>query len=222
MTLISIAIQIILFFLLSAIVAFPLAGVLYLLCKRKRKRKALFGMLSPFVFVFSFYFICLIGSSGCSSLFMTGCGMDGYWHADLPNGYEMESVEINIDHFNGDISKDGKRVAEWVTKVKISGDTIYGERYDVNEAPGSEYYFALDTETGELTQYTSSEEAKQACPAAVTGLTDVESFYYHSWNWVLPLGIAAFVISSGLVLLMWIVIVRNGSANSISMKGGRL
>lgn len=222
MTLISIAIQIILFFLLSAIVAFPLAGGLYLLCKRKRKRKALFGMLSPFVFVFSFYFICLIGDSVCSSLFRTGCGMDGYWHADLPNGYEMESVEIDIDHFNGDISKDGKRVAEWVTKIKISGDTIYGERYDVNEAPGSEYYFALDTETGELIQYTSSEEAKRACPAAVTGLKDVESFYYQSWNWVLPLGIAAFVISSGLVLLMWIVIVRNGSANSISMKGGRL
>lgn len=179
-------------------------------------------MLSPFVFVFSFYFICLIGSSVCSSLFRTGCGMDGYWHADLPNGYEMESVEIDIEHFNGDISKDGKRVAEWVTKIKISGDSIYGERYDVNEAPGSEYYFALDTETGELTQYTSYEEVKQACPAAVTGLTDVESFYYHSWNWVLPLGIAAFVISSGLVLLMWIVIVRNGSANSISIKGGRL
>jgi len=52
-------------------------------------------MLSPFVF--SFYFLCLIGGFVCASVFKTGCRMDGYWHTDLPNGYEIESIGDGFD-----------------------------------------------------------------------------------------------------------------------------
>lgn len=160
--------------------------------------------------MFSLYFMCLIGGLICATAFKTGCGMDGYWHAELPNGYAIESFEdeINSEYLIGNIIKDGKLIVEWVTKVNIYGDTILGERYDVNEAPESEYYFSLDTKTGELNQYPSLNEAQRYKPNILTSLTNIESFYYHSWKWVIPLGISAFIISSGLVLLLWIIVVE--------------
>lgn len=210
MMLLSIIIQLVIFFLLSVVIALPLAGGLYVFSKRKRKRKMIFGLISPFVFMFSFYFICLIGGLICATAFKTGCGMDGYWHTELPNGYAIESLEykFNSEYLTGNIIKGEKRIVEWVTNVKISCDTIYGERYDVNEAPGSEFYFSLDTKTGELDQYPSLNEAQRYKPNIITSLTDIESFYYHSWKWVIPLGISAFVISSGLVFLLWIIVVK--------------
>lgn len=209
MMLLSILIHLFISFLLSVAIALPLAGGLYVFSKRKRKRRVIFGLISPFVFMFSFYFMCLIGGLICATVFKTGCGMDGYWHTELPNGYVIESNEyaFNSEYITGNIIKDEKQIVEWVTKVKISGDTILGERYDVNEAPGSEYYFSLDTKTGELDQYPSLNEAQRYKPN-ITSLTDIELFYYHSWKWVIPLGVSAFVISSGLVFLLWLVIIN--------------
>ncbi len=210
MMLLSILIQLIIFFLLSVVIALPLAGGLYVLSKRKRRRRVIFGLISPFVFMLSFYFMCLIGGLICATAFKTGCGLDGYWHAELPNGYVIESFEdeFNSEYLTGNIIKDEKLIVEWVTKVNISSDTIFGEQYDVREAPGSEYYFSLDTKTGELDQYTSLNEAQRYKPNIITSLTDIESFYYHSWKWVIPLGVTAFIISSGLVLLLWIIVVK--------------
>ena len=135
--------------------------------------------------------------------------MDGYWHTELPNGYVIESNEyaFNSEYITGNIIKDEKQIVEWVTKVEIYGDTILGERYDINEAPGNEYFFSLDTKTGELDQYPSLNEAQRYKPN-ITSLTDIESFYYRSWKWVIPLGVSAFVISSGLVFLLWLVIIN--------------
>lgn len=209
MMLLSILIHLFISFLLSVVIALPLAGGLYVFSKRKRKRRVIFGLISPFVFMFSFYLMCLIGGLICATAFKTGCGIDGYWHTELPNGYVIESNEyaFNSEYITGNIIKDEKLIVEWVTKVKISGDTILSERYDVNEAPGNEYFFSLDTKTGELDQYPSLNEAQRYKPN-ITSLTDIESFYYRSWKWVIPLGVTAFVISSGLVFLLWLVIIN--------------
>lgn len=205
MILLGIIIQMIFFTLLAAVITLPLAGIVCWRSRKRRKRNTILALLSPFVFIYSFYFTCLIGGFSCASIFDTGCGMDGYYKADLPNGYQIESLADDFDreYYTGYISKDETRVVEWVTKINVSGDSIYGERYFVNEAPGSEYYFAIDTKTDSITQYKSLSEAKEKAPTVVTGLTHLEAFYYKSWSWVIPLTILAFVVSSGLVSLLW-------------------
>lgn len=210
MILLGIIIQLIIFTLLAVVIALPLAGIICWRSRKHRKRNTILALLSPFVFIYSFYFTCLIGGFTCASIFDTGCGMDGYYKTDLPNGYQIESLADDFDreYFTGDISKDKKLIVEWVTKIKISGDSIYGERYFVNEAPGSEYYFAIDTKTDSLTQYKSLREAKEKAPKIVTGLTHLEAFYYKSWPWVIPATILAFVVSSGLVFLLWFVCIK--------------
>lgn len=210
MILLEIIIQLIIFTLLAVVIALPLAGIICWRSRKHRKRNTILALLSPFVFIYSFYFTCLIGGFTCASIFDTGCGMDGYYKTDLPNGYQIESLAYDFDreYFTGDISKDKKLIVEWVTKIKISGDSIYGERYFVNEAPGSEYYFAIDTKTDSLTQYKSLREAKEKAPKIVTGLTHLEAFYYKSWPWVIPATILAFVVSSGLVFLLWFVCIK--------------
>lgn len=208
MILLDIIIQLIIFTLLAVVIALPLVGIVCWRSRKHRKRNTILALLSPFVFIYSFYFTCLIGGFACASIFDTGCGMDGYYKTDLPNGYQIESLADDFDreYFTGYISKDKRHVVEWVTKIKISGDSIYGERYFVNEAPGSEYYFAIDTKTDSLTQYKSFREAKEKAPTVITGLTHMEAFYYKSWPWVIPLTILAFVVSSGLVFLLWLVV----------------
>lgn len=158
--------------------------------------------------MYTFYFGCLIGGFTCSSVFGTGCGINGYYHTTLPNGYELETISDDFDreYFTGYIRKDGKDVIEWVTKIKVSGDSIYGERYFVNEAPGSEYYFVIDTKSDSITQYKSFREANENDPTLLTGLTHLEAFYYKSWSWVIPLGSIAFVISLWVVFLIWFII----------------
>lgn len=210
MVLLDIIIQLIIFTLQAVAIALPLTGIVLWRSKKHKKRNTVLAFLSPFVFIYTFYFGCLIGSFACSSIFDTGCGMDGYYHTNLPNGYEIESIADGFDreHFTGNISKDGKAVVEWVTKIKIIAGTIYGERYFINEAPGSEYYFSIDTETGKLTQYTSYDEAQQSNPVMVTALTHLEYFYYKSWQWVIPLCMLVFVMSSAAVFIIWFVVKR--------------
>lgn len=210
MILLGIIIQLIIFTLLAVVIALPLAGIICWRSKKHRKRNTILALLSPFVFIYSFYFTCLIGGFACASIFDTGCGMDGYYKTDLPNGYQIESLADDFDreYFTGDISKDGTCVIEWVTKIKVTEDSIYGQRYFVNEAPGSEYYFAIDTKTDSIAQYKSLSEAKEKAPTVITGLTHLEAFYYKNWPWVTPLTILSFVVSSGLVFLLWFIVIK--------------
>lgn len=208
MILLGVIIQLIICVLLAVAIALPLSIVVCWRSRKNRKRNTISTFLSPFVFIFTFYLICFTGGFTCSSAFGTGCGMDGYYHTNLPNGYEIETIADYFDqnYFMGTIKKDGVSIVEWVTKIKIVEDLVYGERYDVNEAPGSEYYFILDTKTEGLTQFTSYNNAKESNPMIVSDLSNLEAFYYKSWKWVIPLTILAFVSASGLVLLLWLIV----------------
>ena len=162
MILIGIIIQLLIFTLLAAIIALPLTGFVFWRSKKHKKRNAILTFLSPFLFIYTFYIGCLIGGFTCATIYDTGCGMDGYYHTELPNGYEIETIADDFDreYFTGNISKDDKFAVWWVRKIRIDGDTIYGERYDVNEAPGSEYYFSLNTATNKLNQPTKQKHQK--------------------------------------------------------------
>ena len=206
MILLGIIIQLIIFTLLAVVIALPLAGIICWRSRKYRKRNTILALLSPFVFIYSFYFTCLIGGFTCASIFDTGCGMDGYYKTDLPNGYQIESLADDFDreYFTGYIRKDGARVVEWVTKIKIVGDSICGEQSF--EPAERDHYFVIDTKTDSVTQYKSLSEVKEKTPTVVTGLTHMEAFYYKSWAWVIPLAILAVVVSSGLVFLLWFIV----------------
>lgn len=206
----GIIIHLIIFTLLAVVIALPLAGIVCWLSRKHRKRNTILALLSPFVFIYSFYFTGLVGDFACASIFDTGCGMDGYYKTELPNGYQIESPTYGLtrENFTGFLHKDGQFVYEWVTKIKVSGDSISGERYDLDETPGSEYYFAIDTKTDSITEYKSLSEAKAKAPTVVTELTSLKAFYYKSWPWVIPLTIIAVVVSAGLVFLLWFVVIK--------------
>lgn len=208
MMLLGVILQIIIFTLLATIIALPTAGIVLWCSKQRKTRNTLLAFLSPFVFLYSIYFGGLIGGFVCATIFDTGCGMDGYYHTTLPNGYEIETIADDFDreYFTGTISKDEVPVVTQVKKIKIIEDTVYGEFYYVSEAQGSEYYFSLNTRTNELTQYTSYDEAQKSDPVTVTELTHLEPFYYKSWKWVIPLAILTLIIASGLVFLMFFIV----------------
>ena len=208
MVLLGVMIQLIICALLAVVIALPVSVIVCWRSKKNKKQNTILTFLSPFVFIYTFYFVYLIGGFTCSSIFDTGCGMDGYYRTNLPNGYEIETIADDFDRecFMGNIRKDDSIAIEWVTKIKVVGDSIYGERFYVSEAPGSEYYFILNTKTGYIKQFTSYNEAKISNPMVVSDLSHLEVFYYKSWKWVVPLEVLAFLSSSGMVLLMWVVV----------------
>lgn len=216
MVLLGIIIQLIICALLAAVIALPMGIIVCWRSKKNRKRNTILTFLSPYVFIYTFYFGCLIGGFTCSSVFGTGCGMDGYYYTALPNGYKIETIAVDFDreYFMGTIKKDGVLIVEWVTKIKVVGDVIYGERYFVNEAPGSEYYFTLDTESGDYKQFSSYHMAKSSDPIIVSDLSHLETFYYKSWKWVIPLTVFVFVLASGMVSFMWFIVKKYESSNS--------
>lgn len=135
--------------------------------------------------------------------------MDEYWHTELPNGYGITSTENDFigSVLTGNLYGDRHSI-NGVTQIKISGDTIFGERHDGGKDLESKHYFYIDTETGELVNFNSLNDAQNFNPDIPESMTSVESFYYDSWVWVTPLGVLAFLVSSSLVFIMWWLIVR--------------
>ena len=205
--LLGIIIHLIIFTLLAVVIALPMAGIVCWRSRKHRNRNTILALLSPFVFIYSFYFTCLFGGFTCAAIFDTGCGMDGYYKAELPNGYQIESVADDFDGDCGYISKGGKRIVIFVTKINVSGDSIYGEQnFTYKQVPEGAHYFVIDTKIDSITRYKSLSEAKEKAPTVVTELTSLKAFYYKSWPWAIPLTILAVVVSSGLVFLLWFIV----------------
>lgn len=57
----GIIIHLIIFTLLAVVIALPLAGIVCWLSRKHRKRNTILALLSPFVFIYSFYFTGLVG-----------------------------------------------------------------------------------------------------------------------------------------------------------------
>ena len=93
--------------------------------------------------------------------------LDSNFVQTLPAPQAMFANEVFKSGYNLSFLRGGVKDPILETKIRIDGDTIYGERYDVNEAPGSEYYFSLNTATNELTEYTSYEEAQETNPIVI-------------------------------------------------------
>lgn len=203
----GIIIHLLMLFILAGIIAVFFALAVYCFSKKKRGRKTVCALLVPFVCVYSFYFCCLIGAFVCSSVFNTGCGMDGYWRVNLPNGYEMYSLTDDFDNEPwGKIMKNGDLIIDEVIKIKVEKDTLFLAAYVVDET--RERYFALDTRTGDLLSYGYYTQAKIFDENIVSGLYDTENFYYSNWGWVIPLSIFALFVSVGAVWVILRMIIR--------------
>ena len=105
MVLLGVMIQLIICALLAVVIALPVSVIVCWRSKKNKKQNTILTFLSPFVFIYTFYFVYLIGGFTCSSIFDTGCGMDGYYRTNLPNGYEIETIADDFDRacFMGNI-----------------------------------------------------------------------------------------------------------------------
>ena len=162
------------------------------------------AFLSTFLFVYTFYFIILIGSFICSAIFHTGCGMDGYYKAALPNGYCIASIddEFGEEFLTGSIIKGDAYIISNVAEIKLTGDSIYGKQYSLNQSPKNGNYFLLDTKNENYKLFLSYDEAIAYNPDIVSGLTQLGDFYVSRCKWIIPLALLALVSASGAVVIM--------------------
>ena len=88
----------------------------------------------------------------CSAIFHTGCGMDGYYKAALPNGYCITSIDDEFGEvfLTGSIIKHDAHIISNVAEIKVTGDSIYGKQYSLNQSPKNGHYFLLDSKNDNL------------------------------------------------------------------------
>lgn len=201
-TLLGIFIHLMIIFIVASLIALPFAAIVYWRNNSMRKQRAFKALLSPYFFIYTFYFCCLMGAFCCSTIFNTGCGMDGFWRTELTHGYEMYSICDDFDPTPVSIIKKGDEiVVDEVVEIKERGNILYGMAYIVDESKG--HYFSLDLENDSLTWHGLYDEARRKDANIVSGLSEMESFYYSKWCWVVPLTILSLIISSGLIFLLW-------------------
>ena len=200
----GIIIQLIIITLLALVIAVPLCAIISWRSRKNKKRNAIMAFLSTFLFVYTFYFIILIGSFICSAIFHTGCGMDGYYEAELPNGYCITSIddEFGEAFLTGSIIKQDTHIISDVAEIKVTGDSIYGKQYSLNQSPKNGHYFLLDTKNDNYKLFPSYDEAIAYNPEIVSGLTQLGDFYVSRCKWIIPLALFALFSASGAVVIM--------------------
>lgn len=186
------------FTLIAGAIALVSGLITWFASKKHKKRNTILAVISPFVFVYVCYFFSLVSAFACSAIFGTGCGFDGYYHADLPGGYELQSID---DDFGSDgcllgrITKEGNTVVGNVSMIRVSGDSVCGQWRNGVERTN----FVLDTALGTFESGSSSENE---C------FMEVESFYYDSWPWVGPAIILSLFIPAVLVFIIIFITVK--------------
>lgn len=162
------------------------------------------AFLSTFLFAYTFYCVILIGSLICSAIFHTGCGLDGYYKAVLPNGYYITSIddEFGEEFLTGSVIHHETYIINNVTEIKVTGDTIYGKQYCLNQSPKRDNYFLLDTKNDNYKQFASYDEAIAYNKAIVSGLSQLGDFYFSRCKWIIPLALFALFSASGAVIII--------------------
>ena len=110
-----------------------------------------------------------------SFLIHVDIGFGDYWHASLPNGYYLSSIDLED---NGSIRKD---TGEWATGVgslsihqlQVLGDTVVGQC-------NQKEYFLLDTKSNKLETNPSTSMLKAKTAGHNLDLMNNESFYWET------------------------------------------
>lgn len=140
------------------------------LSKSRRKRKMLLTFLTPMAGIASYVGSSIIAMIIISELLNVDLGFGDSWKAPLPNGYQLESIDMPE---NGSIYKDDDFLVkgiDGVQQIEVIGDSVIG-------LAGNQY-FLLDTKDGKVAYYPSVLELQKKVGKPKIALISNDDYYW--------------------------------------------
>ena len=139
-----ILIHLVAIFLLSAVIALPCAILTRLISKKeKRQRKILFAGISPFIGLYTLYFIGLFGSIIVSEIKGVDVGIGDSWYVPIKDNCKLIFIDLLEQSYLDD---DNKTVIENIEFIQQTENSVLGITYD-------SVYFQYDLAKKDLQKY---------------------------------------------------------------------
>lgn len=104
-----------------------IAGILTsCFAKHKRKQKTLFAIITPFILLYTWYFVALIASAVVSDKKGVDIGIGDTWYVPITEDYILLFIDIP-ELASIEKKKDGT-ILRSVSHIQHKGNYIYGER----------------------------------------------------------------------------------------------
>lgn len=126
-------------FILSTLIGVIAAGITYFINKQRRKRKAIFAFISPFVILFSWLFTAYLLSAIVCSSKNVDIGMGDYWQVPIADNYNLSFIDIPE---LGYLTHNKEIVISHISHIQTESNYIYGKSDDK--------YFLYNMNTKEL------------------------------------------------------------------------
>ncbi|WP_123947410.1 hypothetical protein [Chryseobacterium pennae] len=159
--------------------------------------------IAPFVALYTFYIVGVIGFSIVSENKKVDIGIGDAWYIPLKNNYELLFIDIPEQ---ANINKaTGENLISRVIKIEESGNQIFGKTFD-NE------YFLVDTKTDDVKTFDAEKDLIALHSDKKLNLVDATEFYSERKNdimghWPLLIGILSFIISIGAVYIWKLILI---------------
>lgn len=188
-----------------SLVCAVIGGVLtyFISGKDKRKRKILLACIAPFVMLYTFYIVGIIGLSIVSGNKKVDIGIGDAWYIPLKNNYEM--LFIDILEQAGINNSNGRTLVSGVTKIEEYGNQIFGKTFD-------DRYFLVDTKKDEVKTFDTEKQLAGLHSAMKLNLIDATEFYSARKDdimgyWPLLIGVLSLIISIGAVYIWKLILI---------------
>jgi len=184
-----ILIHLVAIFILSFIIALVWTILTRIFSKEeKRKRKMLFALLSPFIGLYSLYFLGLFGSVFVSESKGVDIGIGDYWYVQINDNCKLSFIDLPEQAY---LEDDDNALIEGVELIEQIENEIVGKTYDG-------LYFSYNFKTKYFKQYKNESELLIANNSPKSNFKKAIDFYSDKRNEVSGI----YFIFVGIISLM--------------------
>ncbi len=192
----AIAIHLILITVLAVLMSIPTSTLTYVLSKKGKKRKTIIAFCSPFIWLYSMYFIALIGSIFVSQIKNVDEGIGDYWYAPLNEKYKISFIDLPEQAY---IEDEETEIIDEIDKVQLIGNKFIGKTFNNK-------FFLLDLKTNKVTVIESEKELKTLLKNQKIHFIKAYDFYnLKKWevagNSLIIVGVISLVFSTCFIVL---------------------
>ena len=188
-----ILIHLVAIFLLSAVIALPCAILTRLISKKeKRQRKILFAGISPFIGLYTLYFIGLFGSIIVSEIKGVDVGIGDSWYVPIKDNCKLIFIDLPEQSYLDD---DNKTVIGNIEFIQQAENSVLGITYD-------SVYFQYDLAKKDLQKYKTESDLLISSNNQKNNFKKTTDFYNDRRN---ELAGTSFIIVGILSLIITII-----------------
>ncbi len=202
----AIAIHLILITVLAVLMSIPTSTLTYVLSKKGKKRKTIIAFCSPFIWLYSMYFIALIGSIFVSQIKNVDEGIGDYWYAPLNEKYKISFIDLPEQAY---IEDEETEIIDEIDKVQLIGNKFIGKTFNNK-------FFHINLQTNKVTKVETEKELKILVKNQKFNFIKAFDFY-NQRRWQVAgtsfiiVGVLSLILSSCLVLLFIKLILKGFS-----------